>query len=123
MNYKNVMNYQPWLRLVNIRNISDRFLKATNNDMFVVFNTIKDTYELHSVDSFRLTGYSHNTTIDPVFLNGYLLTDYKANNFKRFAIDVISRRQKLEHLYEKAEQQDRMSPLYKKIERTMGTKI
>ena len=124
MNHKQVLRYQPWLRLVNKHNISDRLLSLTNGDIFIAFNTRKDTYELHSVKSFRLSAGSSNANLEPEFVNGFIVTDFKANNLRKFAIDLESQRQRSDYLYKKAEEKRAsLNDMLKIVERTIGTKI
>lgn len=124
MNYKQVMRYQPWLRLVNKFSISDRLLELTNGDMFVAFNVIKQVYELHSVKSFRLSAGSLNATLEEEFVNGFIYSDFKANNHRKFRMELESQRQRNNRLYDKYEE-DRMKTedMLKTVERTIGTKL
>ncbi len=63
MTYKNILKYQPWLRFVNINNISTRLLNYSKGDIFIVYNTLTENYELHSISAFKLTVYSQNCLV------------------------------------------------------------
>lgn len=124
MNYKKVLHYQPWLKLVNKNDISKRLLRLTKGDIFVAYNNTKDTFEVHSVNSFRLNESSIQVAIEPHMVNGFLVNDYKANNLKAHGRSLEDRREKVTRLYEKKENErfDTEQAL-KAIERTIGTKI
>ncbi len=124
MNHKQVLRYQPWLRYVNKHHISDRLLNLTNGDIFVAFNTRTGYFELHSVNSFRLSAGSSNAPLEPEFVNGFIITDFKANNHKKFGMEIESQRQKKDYLFKKAEEKrSSLDNMLKTIERTIGTKI
>jgi len=124
MNYKDVIRFQPELRFTNIYSISDRMLKLTNGDLFVAYNVIKATHELHSVENFKLNGISYNTSIPSELLNGFIYNDYKANNHKMFINDVQDRREKTNYRLEQAEE-NRFKDVssMQVVERTIGTKL
>ena len=124
MNYKQVLRYQPWLRFVNKYSVSDRLLELTDGDMFVAFNVIKQVFELHSVKSFRLSAGSINVTLDEEFVNGFIVKDFKANNHRKFGMELESQRQKNNYLYDRHEKERQsLDEMLKTIERTIGTKI
>lgn len=124
MNHKQILRYQPWLRFVNKHSISDRLLNLTNGDIFIAFNTRTGYFELHSVKSFKLSAGSSNAPLDPEFVNGFILNDYKLNNHKKNGLELESQRQKQEYLQTKAEEKrDSLDQKLKIIERTIGTKI
>jgi len=124
MNYKDVLRFQPELRFTNIYDISDRMLKLTNGDLFIAYNVIRGTHEMHSVENFKINSISFNVSIPLEMLNGFLVNDYKANNLKMFVYDVQNRRNKTNYRLEKAEEdrlKDNTSLLV--VERTLGTKL
>lgn len=125
MTYKDILRYQPWLRFININNISDRFLKYTKGDMFVAYNTKTGCYELHSIKSFKLTNYSHNVTIEKELLNGWLYQDFRATELKKFMLDIESDRILKKHNYDVYEKTRpaRLKNQLKMIERIAGTKL
>lgn len=123
MKYKDILRHKPWLRLVNSLNITNRLHSVTNN-AFIVYNTIQQTYELHTLEAYYLSGDSYNTTIDLELLNGFLIHDYRVNDNKCNVNENISRRSYLEHIYDKHEETRRdLDSSLKCIERALGTKI
>lgn len=123
MNYQDILKQNPRFKMINNFNITDRLQAESNNDLFVVYDTIKATYELHSVKSYMITGFSHNATIDQSYINGYLVNDFKANNLKKFALDIQDRNQKLNYLYDLQKDKNKSVDLLKLVERTIGTKV
>lgn len=124
MNYKQVLRYQPWLRLVNRHNISDRLLELTDGDMFMVYNTMRETHELHSVRSFRMSASSHNVALDEEFVNGFIISDFKAHNHRKFGLELESQRQHSNYLHERHERErSKLDEMLKTVERTIGTKL
>lgn len=124
MNYKQVLRYQPWLKLINRGDISKRLLRLTKGDIFIAYNTTKDTYEVHSVKSFRINESSIQVAIDSNMVNGFLVNDFKANNLRQHGLELEDQRDKATRLYERHEE-DRFKTedILKAIERTMGTKL
>lgn len=124
MNYKDVLRYQPELRLIDFYNISRRMLKLTSGDLFIAYNVIRGTYELHSVENYKINGISFNVSLDQEMVNGFIYNDYKANNLKMFMHDVKDRREKTNYRLEQAEE-NRLNQTSNLniIERTIGTKV
>lgn len=124
MKYLDVLRCQPELRFVNLYRISDRMLKLTRGDIFIAYNVIRGSYELHSVENFKLNGISFNVSLDKEMVNGFVLNDFKANNLKMFVNEVQDRRAKINYRYEEAEAKrlDDTSKL-DVVERTLGTKL
>lgn len=120
-----VVRLQPWLRYYNVYNISDRLLEATSGDLFVCYNTIRDTYEVHSTRSFQVYASSVEFVIDKSLLNGWLVTDYKARNLKKFMTEEVSRREYTSYLYDKQDERNfnMLGQTLKKIEKTLGRAI
>lgn len=82
----------PYLKPVNINNLYTRLLKASNNSLLLLYNKSRDTYELHSLLSFAYDGDSLNAVIPEDMLNGWLVKDYKANNVKRYSMEIEAER-------------------------------
>ena len=124
MTYADILRYNPHLRFVDVYNISSRILEYTNGDTFIVYNILKDKYELHSVSSFFTSDSSYEADIDKEFINGFIYTDYRANELKKFLSEVHSRRDEQHHLYDEFERKrwDLKSQM-KTIERTLGTNL
>ena len=124
MKYKDVLHYQPELRFVNLHKISDRMLKLTRGDIFIAYNVIRGSYELHSIENFKLNGISFNVSLDKEMVNGFLINDFKANNLKMFVEEVKDKRAKINYRYDEAESKrfDDTSKL-DVVERTLGTKL
>jgi len=79
---------------------------------------------MHSVRSFYLTGDSHNTIIPDEMANGFIYTDFRANEFKKFVEDVQHNRDYTNYLYDKHEaSRFNTGELIKVVERTLGTRI
>ena len=125
MTYKNVLRHQPWLKLININNISVMLLTYTHGDIFIAYNTLNGEYELHSVKSFKLTGYSDNTIVDKDMLNSYLYTDFRCHEHRKFKNDLEDTRLLRENYYNKYEEDSskRKTNNLKVLERIIGTKI
>ena len=124
MTYANILRYNPHLRFVDVYNISSRLLEYTNGDTFIVFNTLKNKYELHSISSFFISDSSYEADIDKEFINGFIYTDYRANELKKFLSEVHSMRDEKHHLYDEFERKRRdITSQIKTIERTLGTNL
>lgn len=78
----------PYLKPVRINNLFDRFLKESNGTLLFLYNKTRDTYELHSLRSFMYTGESINAVVPEDVLNGWLIKDYRANDIRKFALEV-----------------------------------
>lgn len=124
MDYKSILRQSPWLRLVDKFGISSRLLKATDGNMFVVFNVLHQTYELHSCTAAQTSGFSCNATIDPEKVNGFLLYDIKENDLKKFLYDIMAEREDMQRLHDKQEA-NRWSAQesLKQINKILGTNI
>ena len=124
MNYKQVLRYQPWLKLINRGDISKRLLRLTKGDIFIAYNTTKNTYEVHSVKSFRINESSIQVAIEPEMVNGFIVNDYKANNLQQNSLRLEDDREKLSRIYARHEEERfNLEDLLKTIERTLGTKL
>lgn len=124
MKYEKLLHHKPWLRLVHIANITERLQRATQGNAFIVYNLIQETYELHTVEAYELSGDSYNTSFDIDLVNGFIIHDYKANDLKKFSEEVESERIYRNHLYDNQEKQRHsLDNMLKTIERTIGTKI
>ena len=121
MSATDIIRYQPWLRLCNINNISDRLLDDSKGDAFVAFNVIHNRYELHTISAFRYTGESLNAVIED--LNQFLIRDFRANNLKKYRVEVESSRALKEQMYSIHEEQ-RLKNLtelgLKRVEKLIG---
>lgn len=82
----------PYLKPVNICNLFERVLAASNNTLLLLFNTARDTYELHSTKSFAYNDESLNAVIEDDMLNGWLVTDILANDVKKFGLELEGER-------------------------------
>ena len=78
----------PYLKPVRINNLFERFLKESNGSMLMLYNKSRDTYELHSLKSFMYTGESINAVVPDEVLNGWLVNDYRANDIRKFSLEV-----------------------------------
>lgn len=128
MTYKDILRHKPWLKLVHINNLTKRFQRATQKNVFIVFNLIQKNYELHSLEAYYLSGDSYNTTINQDLLNGFLLHDYKSNNNQIDLEEIISRKMLLEHLYgdetsNNIKREKHLKDSLKSIERALGGKL
>ena len=124
MNYKQILKYKPWLKPVNILNINQRLIDKTKGNVFIVYNTIHQTYELHTMEAYNLSGDSYNTSLDIECVNGFIYYDYRANDYKLFRDEVASDRMRKELAYEKREKtRHNLDDILKVVERTLGTKL
>jgi hypothetical protein len=124
MNYLDVIRFQPELRFANAHNISTRMLKLSKGDIFVAYNVLKGTHEVHSVENYKINNISFNVSLEPEMVNGFLINDYKANNLKQFIKEVQDRREKTNYRLEQSEEkrlQDNTA--MNVVERTLGTKL
>lgn len=78
----------PYLKPVRINNLYDRILKESNGVLLMLYNKTRDTYELHSIRSFAYTGESMNAIVPEDALNGWIIKDYRANDIRKFALEV-----------------------------------
>ena len=124
MNYKSILKYKPWLKPVNTLNLCERLLEKTKGNVFIVYNTIQHTYELHTIEAYNLSGDSYNTSLDKECVNGFIYYDYRANDYKLFKDEVASDRMRKELAYDKREKtRHNLDDILKVVERTLGTKI
>jgi hypothetical protein len=124
MTYKQLLRYKPWLKPVNILNLNERLQELTKGNVFIVYNSIQNTYELHTIEAYKLSGDSYNTSLDKECVNGFIYHDYRANDYKLFKEEVYSDRMRKEIAYEKREQtRHNLDDILKVVERTLGTKI
>ena len=82
----------PYLKPVRTHSLFERFLKESNGNLLCVYNKSKDTYELHSLKSFKYNGESLNAVIPEDALNGWVIKDYRANDLKKYRQEVESDR-------------------------------
>ena len=124
MNYKQILHYKPWLKPVNILNLNERLQEQTKGNVFIVYNTIQHTYELHTLEAYKLSGDSYNTSLDIECVNGFIYYDYRANDYKLFKDEVMSDRMRKDLAYDKREKtRHNLEDMLKVVERTLGTKI
>ena len=88
----NFLKTHPHLKPVHIHNLFERFQKSSNGSLFFVYNTMRDTYELHSLKSFLYDGESINAVLEDDMLNGWLVIDYKANDVNKFGLEISGER-------------------------------
>lgn len=91
----------PYLKPVNINNLFKRLLSQSS--LLLVYNMIRDTYEIHSIKSFQLNGESLQAVIEEDMLSGWLVTDCLANNINKFGLEIESERQLVNETFEKSE--------------------
>lgn len=82
----------PYLKPVNMYNLNERFQKVSHGTMMFLYNMFKDTYELHSLKSFKLNGESLQAVIEEDALHGWLLIDFKANEVDKFGLEIQGER-------------------------------
>ena len=82
----------PYLKPVNLYNLNERFQKVSNGTMMFLYNMARDTYELHSLKSFKLNSESLQAVIDEDALHGWLLIDFRANEVTKFGLEVQGER-------------------------------
>lgn len=99
---RKILSSNKYLVVYNKHNISNRLLDATGGDMFVAFNHFTQRYEIHSNYSFKRNRESLQAAFeDKNLLNGWLLRDIKANDFRRFVDEIKTDRERLEYLHDK----------------------
>ena len=127
MNYKDILRIKPWLKLYNVGNLTDRLLKATNGNAFIVYNNIQAEYQLHTVQAELMSGDSTNANIPQEVLNQWIIDDYNSTDFEKYVDDIISEHQLNEYISsQKNSDEHRRRELTQQlgtIERVMGTKI
>ncbi len=99
----NFLRSFPYLKPVNIYNLYDRLLKASNNSLLLLYNMKRDLYELHSIKSFQLNGESLQAVIEDDMLSGWLVSDYRANDINKFGLEIESERQLTNESFEKVD--------------------
>ncbi len=121
-----ILRFYKELRLVNIGNISTRLLRETNGDTFLAYNILRDTYEVHSINSFKHNRMSCNGVIEVENINQELIENIKVNNIKKFGDQILSRREYLENLLDQHDN-FKEEQLYKKghkmIKQSLGREI
>lgn len=121
-----VLKKQPWLRLIDIRNVSSRLLGTTSGDIFIAYNTINDSYELHACSNYDEQRNSCNAVIPDEMLGGVIVKDYKANNHRKNAQRLEDERAYNNFLYEKAAEKTQHSLTSERINivaRTLGRQV
>lgn len=83
----------PHLKPVHICNLFERLQKISNNTLFIVYNTKRDTYELHSTKSFMYDCESLNAVLEEDMLNGWIVNDFRANDINKFGKEVSDERE------------------------------
>lgn len=91
------------LRIINVGNITDRLLKASKGDLFLVYNTLRGTYEVHSIRSFKMNGISINSVVDESMLNQEIIEIVKSCNIARFGKDLQQDREYLNKILDNRE--------------------
>lgn len=125
MKYEDILRTKPYLKKCNINNICDRFLKKTNGNAFVVFNNIQQSYEIHTVEAYILSGDSYNTTIHLDNIHENTILDCISQDFANNLDAILSEREKYEKFIENWNNNKRSQQLdeqFKIIERVMGTR-
>lgn len=89
----NFLKTNPHLKPVHIYNLYDRFQKISHGTLHLVYNTLRDTYELHSTKSFMFDGESINAVLEEDMLNGWLVIDFKANDVNKFGMEISGERE------------------------------
>lgn len=124
MTHYDCIKGKPWLKLVNRNKITDRLLEATKGNAFVVWNNIQQTYELHTIEAYRLSGDSYNTSIPIDILNSFIIWDYKINDFAKNLDEFISEKMMHEHRKERMVSREQLlTEQLKSIGRVLGTSI
>jgi len=127
MNYKDILRNKPWLKLYNGCNLTNRLLKATNGNAFIVFNIIQAEYQLHTVQAEIMSGDSTNANIPQEVLNQWIIEDYNSNDFEKYVDDIMSEHQLNEFINNQKNsdkyRERELSQQLGTIERVLGTKI
>ena len=126
MIYKDCIRYKPWLKVCNINNICDRILESTKGNAFIVFNLIQQNYELHTVEAYRLSGDSYNTSIPQEFLNNFIIKDFKMMDMAKNLDEILSNKKNFEVFkqnFEKEKESNHLDEQLKIIGRVIGTKL
>lgn len=82
----------PYFKPVHMYNLFNRLQKASNGTMMFLYNMSRDTYELHSLKSFKLNGESLQAVVEDDMLSGWLINDFQANNMNKFGMEIKSDR-------------------------------
>lgn len=123
MEAKSLIRNKPWLKYKS--NFSKRLLDSTRGNAFIVYNLLQGTYELHTIEAYKLSGDSYNCSLDREFLTQFLVWDYKATNFANNLDDILSEKALYEHQRELKESRNSkvLNSEIKIIERTLGTRV
>ena len=87
------LNTHKHLKPVYLYDLYDRLLEASRGTLLLLHNSLRDTYELHSLKSFAIDGNSINAVVTEDMLTGWLVHDYLANNLNKFSQEVEADRQ------------------------------
>ena len=125
MDWKDCIRHKPWLRPFDAMHVTKRLLSSTNGNAFLVFNSILQSVELHTVEAYVLSGDSVNITLSDEQLSGFLTHDFRANDMARYADQLISdnRLREQDHLNREAQRGEWLRDSMRSIERAIGTKI
>ena len=126
MTYTQALAKQPWLRFININDVSLRLLRRTSGTTFIAFNTLHDRYELHSTLDFGEDGNSCDAVIDESWLNWKIINDFLANNHKRFGAELEDKRNYVQTIYDRHEKSMEFAQTTGRldvIKRTLGRRV
>lgn len=124
LNYLDCIKHKPWLKIINKSNITDRLLKATKRQAFIVFNIIQQSFELHTVEAYILSGDSYNTSVPIDSLNQFIINDYQIKDMSKNLLEVESEHMLYEHnKSNRLSREKLLEQQFKTIERVIGTNI
>lgn len=83
----------PYLKPVNTLNLYARVLEMSNGNLLFLYNKTKDNFEIHSLRSFNMNGESMNASIPEDAVNGWLIHDIRANDIRKFGMEVKADRE------------------------------
>ena len=121
MTPKDCIRNKPWLKISEKNNITDRLLKSTNGQAFIVFNVIQQNYELHTIEAYRLSGDSYNASIPIDILNQFIVIDYQIKDMSKNLLEVMSDNMQYEQHKKRLSRDDLLRQQFKTIERVLGT--
>ena len=121
-----VLRGKPWLKISNTNNITTRLQIKTKGNAFIVYNLLQQTYELHTLEAYNLSGDSYNCSLDRELLSQFLIWDYEANNFSNNLDTILSKKQEYE--LERNRKEKMLSETLNEhteiaLERVLGTRV
>ncbi len=114
-----VLRHNKQLRIYNKGYITDRLMAMSGGNMILCYNGYNELLELHDARSIKHDRNSLQASFrDTQQINGYLLREIKANDYRRFMNDIQEEKGQLQRMHD-SDDEYRMQTLEEKSMRTV----